>query len=113
MPRRRSYSRDEFLELKPKRRDFRWIEEDGKIRIIVPKFRSRIGRSFCRLLGKEENFTANLDEKGSIIWKLCDGRHTVRKILEELQQRYPEEKDLDQRLFLYLYNLKKLGYITY
>lgn len=99
--------------MKPKRGDFEWKEENGKISIIVPKFKSRIGERFCRLLGREPTFTANLDEKGSLIWKLCDGEHTVEDILKELEERFPDEKDLDQRLFLYLYNLRKLDYIIY
>ena len=113
MPRKRSYSRGEFLKLKPKRGDFEWFEEEGKVRIKVPKFKSGIGERFCKLLGRENTFTANLDEKGSLIWKLCDGRHTVEEILKELEEKFPDEKDLDQRLFLYLYNLKKLEYISY
>ena len=113
MPRKRSYSREEFLKLKPKRKDFEWFEEEGKVKIKVPKFKSRIGEKFCKLLGRENTFTANLDEKGSLIWKLCDGNHTVEDILKELEKEFPDEKDLDQRLFLYLYNLKRLEYNSY
>jgi len=113
LPKRRSYSREEFLKLKPKRKDFEWLEEEGKVKVKVPKFKSKIGKKFCKLLGRENVFTVNLDEKGSLIWKLCDGEHTVEEILRELEENFPDEKDLDQRLFLYLYNLRRLGYISY
>lgn len=113
MPKKRKYTREEFLKLKPKRKDFQLIERDGKVRILVPKFRSKIGEKFCKMLGKETTFEVNLDEKGSLIWKLCDGNYTVEEILKELEKKFPQEKDLDQRLFLFLYNLRKLGYITY
>jgi len=113
LPKRRSYSREEFLKLKPKRKDFEWLEEEGKVKVKVPKFKSKMGEKFCKLLGRENVFTVNLDEKGSLIWKLCDGEHTVEEILRELEENFPDEKDLDQRLFLYLYNLRRLGYISY
>ncbi|HDO19106.1 MAG TPA: PqqD family protein [Thermoplasmatales archaeon] len=110
---RRKYSREEFLKLKPLRKDFEWQEDEGKIKIIVPKFKTKIGKKFCELLGREPTFTANLDERGSLIWKLCDGRHTVEEILENLKKNFPDEENIEQRLFYYLYMLKRLDYIIY
>ena len=65
------------------------------------------------MLGKDPEFTVNLDEKGSLVWKLCDGKHTVEQILNEMERTFSDEKDIDMRLFLFLYNMKKLGYVTY
>lgn len=113
MAKKHSYTLEDFLKLKPVRKDFFWLEENGKVQIRVPKFRSKIGRKFCKMLGKDPEFVVNLDEKGTIVWKLCDGNHTVEEILKELERNFPKEEELDKRLFLYLYNLKKLGYIVY
>lgn len=113
MPKRRSYSIEEFLELKPIRKEFEWFEEEGKVRIKVPKFKSKVGKTFCKIMNRDTTFIASLDEKGSLIWKLCDGKHKVGDILREMEKNFPDEKDLDQRLFLYLYNLKRLEYISY
>jgi len=95
------------------RKEFIWFEEEDRVRIIVPKFKSKIGKRFCRMLGKDPEFTVNLDEKGSLVWKLCDGKHTVEQILNEMERTFSDEKDIDMRLFLFLYNMKKLGYVTY
>jgi len=113
LAKRRKYTREEFLKLKPVRKEFIWFEEGDRVRIIVPKFKSKIGKRFCRMLGKDPEFTVNLDEKGSLVWKLCDGKHTVEQILNEMERTFSDEKDIDMRLFLFLYNMKKLGYVTY
>ncbi len=114
MKRKRDIPIDKFLKLKPTRGNFDWKEEeDGKIDIIVPKFKSRLGERFCRIFRKSTTFTANLDYIGSEVWKLCDGKKTVDGILKEIKEKFPKEEDLDQRLFYYLYTMKNLGYIDY
>lgn len=105
---------DEFLRLKPKRLDFEWYTtEENLVRIKVPKFKSKFGRAFCRLIRKEDTFEANLDEIGSFIWKECDGKKTVKKILEKLKKGFPEEEKLEQRFALFLRRMIKLDYMTY
>lgn len=58
-------------------------------------------------------FTANLDALGSMIWRQCDGIRSVKQILEVITKEFPGEKEIDQRLFLFLQQLKALSYITY
>ena len=48
-----------------------------------------------------------------MIWKQCDGTRSVQQILEVITKEFPNEKDVDQRLFLFLQQLKALNYITY
>jgi hypothetical protein len=79
----------------------------------VPKFTSKIGKSFCRVLKKENVFKANLDKLGSAIWKQCDGTKSVKEILAVVTKESPDEKNIDQRLFLFLQQLYALHYIRY
>ncbi len=103
---------EEFLQLRPRRGDFPWNKnQDGLVVIEVPKFYSRIGKSFCKLLKKENMFHAHLDSIGSVVWEYCDGEHTVGDILEILKEKFPEEGNLDQRLFLYLKQMEALKYL--
>jgi hypothetical protein len=37
----------------------------------------------------------------------------VKEILEVITKEFPDEKNIDQRLFLFLQQLKALCYITY
>ena len=62
----------------------------------------------------DETFTANMDKIGSLFWKNCDGKTSVKTILEKLNEEFPDEKDdLDQRLYLFIQQMGQLGYITY
>lgn len=105
---------DEFLQFRPKRLDFEWFaNEESLVRIKVHKFKSNFGKSLCKVIRKEDTFTANLDNLGSLVWNNCDGRKTVRQILEIIKKEFPKEEDIDQRLFLFLQQMKSLNYIDY
>lgn len=105
---------EEFLQYKPRRLDFEWSEKaDGLVELKVPKFKSNFGKSFCKVIKKDNMFTANIDKLGSLVWKNCDGRKTVKDILELLKKEFPDEKDIDQRLFLFIQQMGSLNYIIY
>ena len=105
---------DEFLRLKPKRELFEWhVSHEGLVQIVVPKFKSTFGKSVCRLLRKEETFTADFDKVGSLVWQACDGQTTVKNMLVQLQKTFPNEKNLDQRLILFLQQMQGLNYIEW
>jgi len=104
----------EFLRFIPERIDIEWEEDKkGIVKLKVPKFKSNFGKSFCRLIKKQNYFEANLDELGSIVWKNCDGRKTVEDILRILEKKFSDEKDINQRFYLFLQQLQNLGYIIF
>jgi hypothetical protein len=103
---------DEFLRFVPRREDFEWYTNDeGLVRIKVPKFQSNFGKSFCKVVKKDNTFRANLDKTGSLVWKNCDGKNTVKDILEIVKKEFPKEENIDQRLFLFLQQMQGLHYI--
>ena len=105
---------EEFNNYKPIRLDFKWkINDKGLVIIIVPKFNSKIGNTFCKVIKKENNFSANLDKLGSIVWNKCDGSNSVKTILDNLKKEFPDEKNIDQRLYLFLQQMKNLNYIDF
>ncbi len=79
--------------------------------IAVPKFTGSLGKGFVKAMKKENTFTTNLDALGSSVWKQSDGSITVKEILDKITVEFPNQKDIDQRLFLFLQQLKSLGYI--
>lgn len=79
----------------------------------VPKFKSNFWKSLCKLIKKEDTFTANLDKLGSLVWENCDGRKTVKDILEKLKKKFSKEENVDQRLFLFLQQMKNMNYIDF
>lgn len=103
---------EEFLRFRPKRIQADWTtNSEGLVEIKIPKFKSNLGSSFCRIVKKENEFTVNMDKFGTIVWKNADGNKTVKDILEILQKNFPKEENMDQRLFLFLQQLNNLGYI--
>ena len=104
---------EEFLQYKPSRTSLEWdINDEGLVEIKVPKFKSRLGKTFCNLIHKDNVFTARMDKIGSLIWKHCDGSKTVKEILEIIEKEFPSEENLDQRLFLFLQQMHALHYIN-
>lgn len=81
--------------------------------IQVPKFTSGVGKKFVHLLRKENTFDANLDALGSFVWTMIDGRMTVKELLDRVKAKFPDETNIDQRLFLFLQQMKALHYLTY
>ena len=81
--------------------------------MTVPKFKGNLGKSFCKVIRKENMFTANMDRLGSIVWKNCDGKRTVGQLLEIVKKEFPEEKNMDQRLFSFIQQIGSLNYIDY
>ena len=103
---------EEFLRYRPARIDIKWEEDkDGMVTLKVTKFKSNFGKSFLNLIKKENCFTANMDKLGSIVWKEIDGKKTVKDILKIIEKEFPDEKNINQRLYLFLQNLNNLGYI--
>lgn len=103
---------EEFLKFVPQRGNFEWSEDsDGVVKIKVPKFTSNFGKSFCNLIKKENEFTASMDKYGSIVWKNCNGKRTVKQILDIMEKKFPDDKEINQRLYLFLRQMQALGYI--
>ena len=104
---------EEFLQYVPKRAEFEWsTSKEGLVQIKVPKFKSNFGKSFCKVIKKDDTFIANIDKLGSIVWKNCDGKNTVKDILEIMKKEFPDTEDIDQRLFLFLQQMQSLSYLT-
>jgi hypothetical protein len=105
---------EEFLTYIPIRLDYKWTtNEQGLVQIKIPKFTSSFGKSFLKIIKKDDKFTANMDKIGSTVWKNCDGKMSVKDILEILKNEFPSEDGIDQRLFLFLQQMRALNYLTY
>jgi len=111
-PRPRLPTVDEMLQFRPSRCDFEWSKTaEGLVEIKVPKFTSNFGKSFCKVIRKDNDFVAKMDKIGSIVWENCDGKKSVKDILKVLKKKYPKEENIDQRLFLFLQQMHGLHYI--
>ncbi|KYK33603.1 MAG: pyrroloquinoline quinone biosynthesis protein PqqD [Thermoplasmatales archaeon SG8-52-3] len=104
---------DEFLKYIPKRADLEWsTNQEGLVEIKMEKFSSNFGKSFLKVIKKENYFTANMDKYGSLVWKNSDGKKTVKEILKIMEKEFPKQENLDQRLILFLQQMNSLRYIN-
>jgi hypothetical protein len=104
-----------LLELIPCRNSA-WIVQKHNpscVAIIVPRFRSKWGMKFCKLIKKRPSFHVNLDEYGSTVWKLCNGKNTVRDIGKKLRAKFGNKiEPLYERLSAYLRTLERNRFIV-
>jgi hypothetical protein len=85
-------------------RNYQW-EEKEKVSVLVPRFRSKIGQRFIRLLKKDIHYKVNLDDRSSDAWKLSDGMRTVKEIAVILEKKYGEKVEPANERVAELFNI--------
>jgi len=79
-----------------------------------PRFKSRPGKAFGKLAKASPTVRVNLDEYGSAVWRLCNGKATVEQIGEVLQEQFEGDVEpLYERLQFFLAHLESNDLITY
>jgi len=107
---------DELRTQRPLRR-FEYEERNDAencIRVVIPKFGSGpVSHFFARFAVQTED-KLNLDEFGSLVYRACDGRHTVAEIAQDMTGRFGEKVEpLEPRLALFIQELFKRNLITF
>jgi len=66
------------------------VRDDGMVDVLIPRYgEGRIGR-LLRSVFTNTPVRVHLDEIGTSVWKLCDGRHSVHDIGQTLQGQFGE-----------------------
>jgi hypothetical protein len=88
--------------------------EDGVYILIVPIQPRGIFGWFSRIFKLPREHKIELDEIGSAVWALCDGKHAVESIVQRLVQQYTlERREAELSLFAFLNTLARRGFIAY
>jgi len=88
-------------------------EVDGKVVLIYPKNFTRFEKFLHRHIGGPENIRRPLDEKGTFIWKMCDGTHNVHEIcLASYDEFHEDIEPVLRRVWGFLETLLKLNLIS-
>jgi len=107
--RRKILKKLNFLDATPIRVCQHQDEEDGKISVIVPKFRNERFNNW--FLGRRpKNFLVRFDQTGSDVWRLIDGQRNVEEICSEFEKQNLEEAV--DRITKFLSQLYEQRYIT-
>ncbi len=75
-------------------RDCKWTKQEQKpelIRILKPRFDTRLGEKVGSKLKLKSTYNINLDEYGTAVWRLCDGKQTVKEIGEILKTEFDSD----------------------
>ncbi len=101
----------EKLDLKPVRAPIKQeTNDDGCTVLIYPKGFTRFESWLQRKLGGPKDIRRPLDDKGTIIWGMCDGEHTVLEICEVLDDKYGIEiEPVVARVWKFIAILQNLG----
>lgn len=108
-------SQEDFLKARPVRNpELDWSEDSKRIRITLPKKKSFVRNTLARILPSAREKRIVLDEQGSFIWKLCDGKASIRTIAESLNAEYnmPVSR-AEAALDVYFVQLSKKGLVGF
>ena len=88
--------------------------EDELYVLLKPKYRHpwMVKHILPRL--KNPHYKIKLDDIGSFIWGLCDGRQTVKEISGKLSEQFGDKVEpLYERLATFFQSLEKNRFITF
>ena len=111
--RRKILKKENALDLIPIRRHKHEMNEDEKVKLVVPKFDKEWMQKFFIAPAGKKTVNIQLDEMGSTVWLRIDGEKTVAKIAEELVNNYPDIDEAQDRVLSFISMLYEQRYITF
>ena len=107
------FKQDNFLLYVPKKKHNTWEIRKEKVYLIF--YHTKIIEKFVRWLVKKSNVSdIALDELGSTIWVLIDGKATVYEIGKKLEEKFGDScQPVYERLILYIRYLNRRGWISF
>jgi len=100
-----------LLELIPIRVSEWKDNEEGLITLILPKFKSKIGRAFASIF-KNPMYEVKLDKIGTFLWRLCDGKNNIYDISQDMQKEFGDDiEPVYERMKKFVNMLKNLNAI--
>ncbi len=108
--------REAVLRLRPVRNAaIEWeTNEDGEALLRVPSRKDRVGKFASLLLKMPETRAVQLDEVGTFVWGLCDGRQTVDGIVKQTCKQYKmNRREVEVSVTTYLQMLSERNFIGF
>ena len=89
------------------------LEKEGELSVITfPRFKNKFFQRFVTI-EKSKLIRVRLDEHGTAVWKLIDGKRTVGKIAELLAEHFNHEENYEYRITQFVAHLFKQGFINF
>ena len=80
---------------------------DGTVTIAFPRFKYEWMRRFLLPKGMSADIHVRLEDHGTAVWELIDGKRTVRRIIEHFNY----EENYESRITAYITQLQKDGFV--
>ena len=101
-----------LLEVIPCRSEHITAEREGETIVLsFPRFKYPWMQRFLVPAGMSKELHVRLEEHGTAVWELIDGKRTVREIIGELADHFPNEAGYESRVSAYLSQMQKDGFI--
>jgi len=89
-------------------------EKEGELSVITfPRFRTKFMQKYLVPKNKSATIRVRLDENGTAVWNLIDGKRTIRAITESLAEQFNHEANYEYRIAVYFSQLYKQGFVKY
>jgi hypothetical protein len=89
-------------------------EKEGELSVIAfPRFRSKFMQKYFVPKHKSSIIRILLEEHGTAVWDLIDGKRTVKEITDALAEHFNHEGNYEYRISTYLQQLQKQGFIRF
>ncbi|HIE09863.1 MAG TPA: PqqD family protein [Armatimonadetes bacterium] len=115
--RRRSLTREQVLSSIPVRNPkLEWKRTiDGKVIVVVRRRDDWLGKLVGVLFCVPEMKEVVLSDRiGSEVWEMCDGKHTIRKMVERIARRYKlTEREAEVSLVTFLNRMARRGMVFF
>lgn len=106
-------SKEKFLAYKPLRKIEHWELNENKVKLFF-KHNKPIDKLQRWIMKKSNVNDIELDERGSMVWQLCDGTKTVYDIALAMTKTFNETEQISiEKLIVFLRYLSRSGWITF
>ncbi len=103
-----------YLEMTPIRVHDHTLGDDGRVTLIVPKFKRAFLRKWLIPPRRSQDFHIHLDELGSATWLEINGTNKVKDICDRLTEKFGEKIDpVERRVTKFLTLLYDQRYISF
>lgn len=109
-------NREALLRLRPIRNPaIAWQENDqGEAELTIPYRKDRWAKVVAVLIHLPEARKVALDEVGTLVWRLCDGEHTVDSIIRGMVKEYKMNRaEVEASVAKYLHMLAERRFIGF
>lgn len=102
-----------FMSLVPVRAPVEVERNGDTVVLIYPKDFKKFEKILHKYIGGPDVIRRPLDEMGTFVWDLCDGKHTIGDIVRIMDERFAERiEPAGMRVTMFLETLLKTGLIT-